>query len=533
MATKDDVQQERKQSFLEDCFRLHVRGASVQSELIASMGTVLISLFFMIASANLISKSMTNGSVMLPTIFTLVFLVSGILSILAGFVSKLPLVFIGSLGINQFISVQVINALSLDWGFGFGLLILENIIWIILSFTKFPTWCVENLPSQFKQFSLLVVGGIFIVFALFSGKVVQFNASQEVVSYTFRSSETLIFFLVFIITFILQQLKVKAAYIYGFFLALFLGMYIPKFPDKIFYTNYFWILLLLVVVWMIVYATLVDYRKKYALDISIIILLISMMIGLIWTRNPGAIIPLPTNWIGQTGFIGRPRFQHVGVIVGYPIFSFLGMFKKFSSLIKPLISLFLVHWITFIGFMEMMPDYIPFKKKEHETYFKKYAFLQEGLMGLLGNHSGSGMNSGVFGSIVSWFNGAKTGLSSVFTGIAFLGLLFFIPFTKTSFTTFSIAPVLMAMGLQIVVKAVQSHQEDKNIWIALITAIFVGGLTLNFYQGVLAGLGVYCLEKIIHGKSREISVFIWILLSIALVLSFFRMNIPYLPIVNF
>lgn len=217
MATKDDVQQERKQSFLEDCFRLHVRGASVQSESIASIGTVLISLFFMIASANLISKAMTNGSVMLPTIYTLVFLVSGILSILAGFVSKLPLVFIGSLGINQFISVQVITALSLDWGFGFGLLILENIIWIILSFTKFPTWCVESLPSQFKQFSLLVVGGIFIVFALFSSKVIQFNASQEVVSYTLRSSETMIFFLVFIITFILQQLKVKAAYIYGFF----------------------------------------------------------------------------------------------------------------------------------------------------------------------------------------------------------------------------------------------------------------------------------------------------------------------------
>jgi len=73
MATKDDVQQERKQSFLEDCFRLHVRGASVQSESIASIGTVLISLFFMIASANLISKAMTNGSVMLPTIYTLVF----------------------------------------------------------------------------------------------------------------------------------------------------------------------------------------------------------------------------------------------------------------------------------------------------------------------------------------------------------------------------------------------------------------------------------------------------------------------------
>ncbi len=533
MATKDDVQQERKQSFLEGCFRLHARGTSAQNELIASIGTVLISLFFMIATANLISKSMTNGSVMLPTIFTLVFLVSGILSIIAGFVSKLPLVFIGSLGINQFISIQVINALSLDWGYGFGLLILENIIWIILSFTKFPTWCVENLPTQFKHLSLLVIGGIFIVFALLSGKVVQFNASQEVISYTLRSSETLVFFLVFIITFILQHLKVKAAYIYGFFLALFLGMYIPKFPDKIFYTNYFWILLLLFVIWMIVYATLVDYRKKYALDISILVLLVGMMIGLIWTRNPGAIIPLPSNWIGQTGFIGRPRFQHVGVIVGYPIYSFFGMFKHFASLIRPLISLFLVHWITFIGFMEMMPEFVPFKKKEQETYFKKYAFLHEGLLGLLGNQSGSGMNSAVFGSVVSWFNGAKTGLSSVLTGIAFLGLLLFIPFMKTSFTTFSIAPVLMAMGLQIIVKAVQSHQEDKNIWISFFTALFVGALTLNFYQGALAGLVVYCLDKMIHGKTKEVSLFIWILLGILVFLSFIRLNIPYLPIVNF
>ncbi|MCE5223064.1 hypothetical protein LLG10_02590 [bacterium] len=533
MASKDDVQHDRKQSVLENWFRLHLRGASISSEFIASVGTVLISIFSMIATANLISHSITNGSQLLPTLLTLVFLVSGILSIAAGLISKLPLVFIGSLGINQFISVNVINALSLDWGYGFAVLILENIIWIVLSFTRFPTWCTEQLPAQFKQLSLVTLGGIFFVFGIFSGKVVQFNANQEVISYTLRSTETFIFCIVFIITFVLHQLKVKGAYVYGFLLALFLGMYIPKVPDRVFNQGYFWILVLMLVVWMIVYATLVDYRKKNALDISMIVLLLGLMIGLIWTRNPGAIIPLPSKWIGQQGFIGRPRFQNLGSVIGYPIFSFPSMLKEFSKLIRPLISLFLVHWVTFIGFMEVLPEYVSFRKKDQETYFKKYAFFQEGVMGLVGNHTGTGMNSSVYGSVIAWLNGAKTGLSSVFTGIGFLGLLFFIPFLRTSFTAFSVGPVMAVIGAQMILKVLQTYTEDKNIWVAILIALLVGGLTLNFYQGVLSGMLVYGVDKLIHGKTNEINAYFWILMVIALVFSFIRVNIPYLPIVNF
>lgn len=533
MASKDDVQHDRTQSVLENWFRLHIRGTTVTNELIASIGTILISIFSMIATANLISKSITDGSQLLPTLLTLAFLVSGILSIIAGFVSKLPLVFIGSLGINQFISVNVINALSLDWGYGFAILILENIIWIALSFTRFPIWCTEQLPAQFRHLALVSLGGIFFVFGLFSGKVVQFNASQEVISYTLRSTETLIFFVVFLITFILHQLKVKAAYIYGFLLALFLGMYIPRVPDRVFNQGYFWILVLMLVIWMIVYATLVDYRKKNALDISMIVLLVGLMVGLIWTRNPGAIIPLPNNWLGQSGFIGRPRFQYLGTILGYPIFSFPSMFKEFGKLIRPLLSLFLVHWITFIGFMEVLPEYITFRKKDQENYFKKYTFFQEGIMGLVGNHSGTGMNSSLYGSVIAWVNGAKTGLSSVLTGIGFLGLLVFIPFLKTSFTAFSIAPVMAVIGTQLMMKVFHIYTEDKNIWISVLIALLIGGITLNFYQGVLAGLVTYAVEKLVHGKTSEISTFYWVLLAIALVFSFIRVNIPYLPIVNF
>jgi len=533
MALKDDVQHDRKQSVWENWFRLHLRGTSVTNELIASIGTVLLSIFSMIATANLISKSITDGSQLLPTLLSLVFLVSGTLSIIAGFVSKLPLVFIGSLGINQFITVNVINALSIDWGYGFAILILENIIWLALSFTRFPLWCIEQLPALFKHLALVSLGGIFFVYGLFSGKVVQFNANQEVISYTLRSTETLAFFVVFFITFILHRLKIKAAYIYGFLLTLFLGMYLPKVPDKVFYHGYFWILVLILVIWMIVYATLVDYRKKNALDISMIVLLLGLMIGLIWTRDPGTIIPLPTKWIGQSGFIGRPRFQHLGAVIGYPLFSFPGMLKEFSKLFRPLLSLFLVHWVTFIGFMEVLPEYITFRKKEQEHYFQKYAFFQEGVVGLLGNHSGTGMNSSIYGSVLAWLNGAKTGLSSVFTGIGFLGLLFFIPFIKTSFTAFSIGPVMAVIGAQLILKAVQHYTDDKDIWISIVAALMIGGLTLNLYQGLLAGLITYCIDKMIHGKTNEISTFYWILLAVAVVLSFVRVNIPYLPIVNF
>ena len=124
---------------LQKFFRIEARGTTVSKEIKTGISVAFISMFITLSSIQLILKATgaSENQLLIPLI-SIALLFSAILTIFGGLYTKLPLLFLTTIGFNFFIGNQVISALSLDWGIGLGIIFIESILFAILAFTKLP-----------------------------------------------------------------------------------------------------------------------------------------------------------------------------------------------------------------------------------------------------------------------------------------------------------------------------------------------------------------------------------------------------------
>ncbi|HQG82205.1 MAG TPA: hypothetical protein PLU14_02310, partial [Caldisericia bacterium] len=58
----------------------------------------------------------------------------------------------------------------------------------------------------------------------------------------------------------------------------------------------------------------------------------------------------------------------------------------------------------------------------------------------------------------------------------------------------------------------------------------IAAFTMNIFQGIATGLLIYVIIKLLNGKYGEINAFTWILLILFIIISFYRINIPFLSL---
>ena len=509
-------------------FRIDARKTCPSNEIKIGITTAFISMFVILSSVRLILKSSgySENQLLIPLI-TIALLFSAITTFFGSIYSKLPLVFISTIGFNFVITDRIIGALSLDWGVGLGVVVIESILFCILSFTKIPFLFFSQLPAFLKKAAPLTIGGILIFFSLLSAKVISFKGAFEVTSLTFRSSPLILFSIGVIATYFLIKEKASLAYLQGFLLILLLGMIIPNFAQG---TAFYLPIILLGVTftaWMLLYSVLVDKYNKKSLEISLWLVMIVLLIIVFFNNPADPIIAKPMQWFGKLGIFSLPQFKEASSIIGLPIVSLLEVFKNLQKLVIPIITLLVVHWLTYYSLIETMNHFLSFKKHDQVDYFNKKATLTEGTMTLLGSVSGAGFYSSSLGSLFSILIGAKTALSSFVSSIFFLLFLFIIPGFSISFVTIVFAPILFLLGFKLVVEFFPSL-EEKEIWLPLIAMLLVGTIFMNLYSAFFSGLVSYLFIKTSTGKVNEITSFTWILIFVLFFWSFFRISIPFI-----
>ncbi|GHD61731.1 MFS transporter [Streptomyces mirabilis] len=149
------------------------------------------------------------------------------------------------------------------------------------------------------------------------------------------------------------------------------------------------------------------------------------------------------------------------------------------------------------------------------------ALFIDGAGGAVGGVAGASGQTVFVESATGVGEGARTGLSSVVTGLFFAACLFFTPLTAIVPGEVA-AAALVVIGAMMMMNARHVDWADRATAIPVFLTIVVMPFTYSITAGVAAGVLSYVAIKIAQGKAREIGAFMWGLAAIFLV--FFALN---------
>jgi AGZA family xanthine/uracil permease-like MFS transporter len=149
------------------------------------------------------------------------------------------------------------------------------------------------------------------------------------------------------------------------------------------------------------------------------------------------------------------------------------------------------------------------------------ALFIDGAGGAVGGVAGASGQTVFVESATGVGEGARTGLSSVVTGLFFAACLFFTPLTAIVPGEVA-AAALVVIGAMMMMNARHVDWADRATAIPVFLTVVVMPFTYSITAGVAAGVLSYVAIKIAQGKAREIGAFMWGLAAIFLV--FFALN---------
>ncbi|MFD4415308.1 MULTISPECIES: NCS2 family permease [unclassified Streptomyces] len=149
------------------------------------------------------------------------------------------------------------------------------------------------------------------------------------------------------------------------------------------------------------------------------------------------------------------------------------------------------------------------------------ALFIDGAGGAVGGVAGASGQTVFVESATGVGEGARTGLSSVVTGLFFAACLFFTPLTAIVPGEVA-AAALVVIGAMMMMNARHVDWADRATAIPVFLTVVIMPFTYSITAGVAAGVISYVAIKIAQGKAREIGAFMWGLTTIFLV--YFALN---------
>ncbi|MET8079306.1 NCS2 family permease [Streptomyces sp. NPDC005303] len=144
------------------------------------------------------------------------------------------------------------------------------------------------------------------------------------------------------------------------------------------------------------------------------------------------------------------------------------------------------------------------------------ALFIDGAGGAIGGVAGASGQTVFVESATGVGEGARTGLSSVVTGLFFAACLFFTPLTAIVPGEVA-AAALVVIGAMMMMNARHVDWADRATAIPVFLTVVIMPFTYSITAGVAAGVISYVAIKVAQSKAREIGAFMWGLTVIFLV----------------
>ena len=132
---------------MEKLFKLKQRGTNVKTEIIAGITTFVTMAYILAVNPGILSDSgMEFGKVFAATAIA-----SAIATLVMGFVANLPFALSAGMGLNAFFTYTVCLTMGYSWQWALTAILVEGLIFIILTFCNVREAIVNSIPASLKK----------------------------------------------------------------------------------------------------------------------------------------------------------------------------------------------------------------------------------------------------------------------------------------------------------------------------------------------------------------------------------------------
>lgn len=389
-------------------------------------------------------------------------LVAGVMSILMGVIANFPLALAAGLGLNAVVTYSIASLPDMTWPDAMGIVVLEGLIILVLVLTGFREAVFRAVPMELKT-AISVGIGLFIAFiGLVDSGFVRIPLSQATpvelgIGGSLGSWPLLVFVVGLFLAVILMARKVKGA-------------------------------ILIAIVSSTVLAVIVEAIGK---------------IGAQSADNTGG-------WE-----LNVPKVPDS--IVATPDFSLVGHFSLFGSVGKIgvvavvllVFSVMIADFFDTMGTMVAVGGEAGLLDKNGNPPRTKQILIVDSLAAAAGGAGSVSSNTSYVESASGVGDGARTGLASVTTGVAFLLATFLAPLVDM--VPFEAAtPALVVVGFLMVMQVSGIDWKNFEVAVPAFLTIILMPFSYSITVGIGAGVISFIVIKLAMGKWRIVHPLMWV-----------------------
>ena len=431
---------------LEKLFKIKERGSSVRTEIIAGITTFLAMAYILAVNPNY----MAAAGIPVGAAFSATAISAAIATLCMAFFANYPVALASGMGLNAFFAFTVCGTMGYSYQVALTAILIEGIIFMILSLFKFREALVNKIPSNLK-FGITAGIGLFItIIAPLNAKIVVSDPATTVAMGNLASPGVVLALVGLLVIGVLQHFKVPGGILLGIIITWVLGIvaelcgwYIPD-PE----------------------AGIYSVIPTFSMDSFAAPLFCEFDFEFVVNNIASFALVTFT-------FLYTDIFDTVGTLIGVA--------QKGDLL-----------------------------DEEGKLPKAGGALMADAVGTVVGACLGTSTVTSYVESSAGVAAGGKTGLASVVTAILFLISLIFAP-VFTAIPSFATTPAMLYVGLLMLssVKKVDFDGDAADI-IGAFLAIVMMPLTYSIANGIMFGILSWVILKLVIGKAKEISGVMWI-----------------------
>ncbi len=441
---------------IEKFFKLSENKTDVKTEVMAGVTTFMTMAYILAVNPSILSASGMDANAVLIATALASFVGTMLMALLANY----PFALAPGMGLNAYFAYTVVLGMGYSWQFALFAVLVEGIIFILLSLTNVREAIFNAIPKTLK--SAVSVGiGLFICFIGLQNAKLIVDDGATLVTYQHFNDDfssvgmgALLCLIGVMITGVLIVKKVRGNILLGIIATWVLG---------------------------IICELIGLYQPNPELGM--------------YSTIPSAIVSFDFSSLGKTfGAVFTTDFSTFKV-VDFIVIMFAFLFVDIFDTLGTLVGV-----SSNAGFLD----------KDGKLPKIKQALLADSVATCAGAVFGTSTTTTFVESSAGVAEGGKTGLTSCVTAVLFLLALIFSPLFLT-IPSFACAPALIIVGFFMMKNVVDIDFSDATEAIPAFLAIAAMPFAYSISEGITVGVIAYVLINLITGKTKKLSPLMYVL----------------------
>ena len=446
---------------MEKLFKLKEHNTTVKTEVMAGITTFLTMAYILAVNPNMLSASgMDNGAV-----FTATALASALATFIMAFWANYPIALSAGMGLNAYFAYTVclgqLQGIDDPWKIALAAVLVEGIIFIILSFFKLRETIVNAIPENLK-YGITSGIGLFIAFVGLKGAgVVVSDDSTLVALGNFGRPEVALCLIGILVIAVMNHYNVKGSILWGILITWVLGI-------------------------------IAQLTGWYVVD-----------------PDAGAASLIPS--------LSASSFIPPSISSTFCKFDFAWIGSHVSEFVVIVFSFLFVDMFDTIGTVIGVAEKADLLDEDGNLPRVGRVLMADAIGTVAGSMLGTSTVTSFVESSSGVAEGGKTGLTAMTTGILFLVALFLSPIFL-AIPSFATAPALVIVGF-FMASTIKKMEFDGDLADAVggYLAFLMMPLTYSIANGIMFGVLAWFIIKVCTGQLKKIHPVMYIVCALFII----------------